>query len=290
MSHPPRDGAGSAVVGILVDGSPRLCDPRQPVLSAFDLGLVRGDGIFETMLVRDGAIHRLSAHLDRMCRSAAGMDLPTPDRGALAALAAACADGWSPAVEGALRLTMTRGQEHADTGPTCLATLSPVEEVTLAQRRTGVSVRLLGLGVSSEEAARSPWLLRGVKSLSYAVNMAARRAAAATGADDAVFVSSDGQVLEGPTSTVVWAGGGVLHTPPVELGILPGTSQLALYEQAVHRDWRVEYTATTPGDLHAAEAVWLLSSIRGAAAVTSIDGIERGDAGRTPAIQAMLEL
>lgn len=278
------------VVGRLRDGVPELLDAGQPAVSAFDLGLVRGDGIFESLLVRHGGVRGLSAHLSRLERSAELLGLPPPDRSAWASLAAACADGWPPEVEGVLKLVMTRGLDGLTGPPTCLATLAPVPEETLRQRRDGVGVRLLSLGVTSGERACSPWLLGGAKSLSYAVNVAALRHAHAEGAEDVVFVSADGLVLEGPTSTVVWASGRSLHTPPLDFGILAGTTQADLFEHAEHAGWVTSVVQTTPADLLTADAVWLVSSVRGAAAVTSIEGATRGDAGLTTTVHGLLDL
>jgi len=278
------------VVGRLLDGVPELVDPTQPVASAFDLGLVRGDGIFESLLVRHGAVRGLSAHLSRMADSAERLGMPAPDRSAWASLAAACADGWPSETDGVLKLVMTRGLEGLPGPPTCLATLAPVAQETLRQRREGIAVRQLCLGVASDERARSPWLLGGAKSLSYAVNKAALRHAEGAGAQDAVFVSTDGLVLEGPTSTVVWASGHALHSPPLDSGILAGTTQAELFERAEHDGWSTVMVPTTPPDLVAADGVWLVSSVRGAAAVTSIDGVPRGDAGLTPTVHRLLDL
>jgi 4-amino-4-deoxychorismate lyase len=67
-----------------------------PILRADDLGVLRGDGIFETIHVAGGAPRLLEQHLDRMARSAARLELDLPDREALTGLAAAtCACGWS---------------------------------------------------------------------------------------------------------------------------------------------------------------------------------------------------
>ena len=91
---------------------------------------------------------------------------------------------------------------------------------------------LLDRGYDSDVAERAPWLLLGAKTLSYAVNMAALRYARKHGADDVIFTSSDGRVLEGPTSTVLLAHveqtkapaahGPPLITPQLDSGILPG--------------------------------------------------------------------
>lgn len=264
---------------------PTLVDPDAPVFSAFDLAPGRGDGIFETLLVREGAALKPEAHLDRLTRSAAMMGLPPPDRESWRALIMLLAERHSGG-DAALKLMLSRGIEGTEQ-PTAVGTLSPVGAEVLRQRRTGIRVVTLTLGVPGDLRAVSPWLLGGVKYLSYAVNMAAQRHARSIGADDALFVSLDGRLLEGPTSTVVWARDGVLHTPPAELGILPGTTQQLLFSRAAEVGLGTALTDGTVADVIAADAVWLVSSVRGAAPVVALDGVRRGDAGLTPTIQEL---
>ena len=116
----------------------------------------------------------------------------------------------------------------------------------------------------------------------------ALRHAHAQGADDVLFTSLEGRLLEGPTSTVVWAAGGTLHTPPVETGILPGTTQARLFACAEDDGWPTAVASGTVDDLHRADAVWLLSGIRGATPVTRLDGVDRGDGGLTGRVQELL--
>jgi 4-amino-4-deoxychorismate lyase len=259
----------------------------EPVVTAFDAGLVRGDGVFESVAVVDGGTPHLGAHLTRLARSAALTELADPGETAWRALVSCVLEGWPAETEGACRLILTRGPGN-ESPPTALAQLAPVPADVLRQRLDGVAVLSLGLGVPADFRAQAPWLLGGAKTLSYAVNMAALRHASARGADDVVFTSLEGRLLEGPTSTVVWAAGGCLHTPPLDTGILPGTTMARLFARAAEAGWT---TATTPGtvdDLHAADAVWLVSGIRGAATVHTLDGVPRGDAGLTARVRELL--
>ena len=64
-------------VVVTLDGEVR--DPAQPLLFADDLAAVRGDGVFETLLVRDGRACLVESHLRRLVQSAKMMDLPEPD-------------------------------------------------------------------------------------------------------------------------------------------------------------------------------------------------------------------
>ena len=256
----------------------RLAEADVPQLRATDLGATRGDGIFESMLAVDGAARKMDAHLDRMESSAQALDLIAPER-----------ETWERAVATALReltvregngeavvkLLLTRGAEGADS-PTAWVAASPVPAGSRERTADGLAVLLLDRGYDSTLADRAPWLLLGAKTLSYAVNMAALRYAKANGADDVIFTSSDGKVLEGPTSSVILAveedGQKTLLTPELESGILPGTTQRALFDAAEAAGWARGYGPLEPAHLMEADAVWLVSSIRLLAPVTSIDG------------------
>ena len=258
----------------------RLADASAPQLMATDLGATRGDGIFESMLAVDGSARKMDAHLDRLASSARALDLEPPARGA-----------WERAVataltelvlqegpgEAVVKLLLTRGVEGAQS-PTAWVAASPVPPGTRERTADGVSVLLLDRGYDSTLAERAPWLLLGAKTLSYAVNMAALRYARDHGADDAIFTSSDGKVLEGPTSTVVLArernGVRTLLTPERKSGILAGTTQDALFKAAEAAGWELGYGPMVPEDLFAADGVWLASSIRLLVPVRSHNGRE----------------
>jgi len=274
-------------VAIWTDGAARTVDPAEPVVTAFDQGLGRGDGVFESVLVTGGGTPHLADHLARLHRSARITELTDPGEDAVRALVDAVVADWPADVDGACRVLLTRGLGDGSP-PTLLALLSPVPAETLRQRETGIAVVTLSLGVPADFRATAPWLLGGAKTLSYAVNMAAQRHAHAHGADDVVFTSLEGRLLEGPTSTVVWAAGGALHTPPVETGILPGTTQARLFARAADDGWATAVTPGTVADLQGADAIWLLSGIRRAAPVTRLDGVDRGDAGLTHRVQELL--
>jgi 4-amino-4-deoxychorismate lyase len=260
----------SKLLGVLGAG---LVDPASPLLRADDLGVLRGDGCFESVRLRDtGELDDLDAHLDRLARSAAALELPATDRGAWQRLAGSLVDAWDHPGEAVLRLVVTRGPEEGGR-PTAFALLAPVAAEQLRQRRDGIRALTLSRGLVADATVEAPWLLGGVKAISYAVNMAAQRYAHANAADDVIFTSADGQLLEAPTATVVWLRDGVLCTPPAAaLGILDGVTVRRLFIRAAEHGLGTEIRRGTLDDLHAADGVWLVSSIRLAAAVTALDG------------------
>ena len=261
-----------------------------PILRADDLGALRGDGIFETMHVRDGRAWLVDEHLARMTMSAARMELRLPPRAELADLIEEALSAWAPGVEGALRLVCTRGAENADGPPTVYATIAPVTAPALRARHAGLTVVTATLGFSADLRQSAPWLLGGAKTLSYAVNMASQRWATSVGADDVLWISSDGYALEAPTSTLVWLDGTTLCTVPVErTGILPGTTARWLLDHAGKLGWSTAERMVSPAQLAEVDGSWFTSSVRGIAPLRTLDGAELpGSAAATAAIRDLL--
>jgi 4-amino-4-deoxychorismate lyase len=268
-----------AVLAVLGRG---VVDAASPIVRADDAGLTRGDGCFEGCRLHNGVIDNLDAHLARMTRSAGALQIPF-DAQEWRSLAAAAVAAWRLPGEATVKLLITRGVDGVPTG---FVAITPVAPDTLRARREGVRVITLERGWASDTFAGTPWLLGGVKTLSYAVNMAAQREAVHRGADDALFVSTDGIVLESPTSTAVWARGRTLHTTPTGAsGILPGTTQQLLFARAAAAGWATAETLARVDDLHAADALWLVSSVRGPVEVVELDGKTRE---RMPELDAQL--
>jgi 4-amino-4-deoxychorismate lyase len=250
------------VLALLTPDGPALRDPALPVLRADDLGVLRGESVFETARIAAGRAAFLDAHLARLRRSADRLAIALPS--GLDALAELAVTAYSEP-DGVLRLVCSKGTPGGD--PVAFALVTPIPAEAIRGRDEGVRAITLTLGVTADVRARSPWLLGGVKATSYAVNMASLRHAQAEGAEDVIWVSTDGEVLEAPTATVAWVRDGRLVTPPAdEVAILPGTTLLA-----------------------AADEVLLLSSVRGVAPVTELDGRSLGVGPVTAALRAGFE-
>ena len=250
-----------------------VIDPDGPALRVGDLSAQRGDGVFESIGVVDGHPQEVGPHLARLAHSAGLCDLPDPNFGQWrAAIDRAAAE--APAGESVIKLILSRGVEH---GPAPTAWLTLADAPDSARARTeGVRIATLDRGYALDVPARAPWLLLGAKTLSYAVNMAAIREAKRRGADDAVFVTSDGFVLEAPTASIVLRFGDRFVTPTPNAGILHGTTQRSLFAHLGQRGFETAYETVPVADLGRADAAWLLSSVRLAAPVAAVDGEARG--------------
>ena len=265
-----------SLLGLAVSGR-GVVDPGEPVLRADDEALLRGRAAFETIRVYDGQPFRLAEHLARLAGSAEQIGLPDVNRLELEELARqALAAGGAP--DAVLRLYWTPT-------PVALALVSALPDHFDDLRARGQ--RLISLrGLRADE----PWLLPGVKSTSYAVNMAAEAEARRRGTDDAVFVDAAAIVLEGPTTNIWWRRERTLYTPSLDLGILAGVTRAAMLELAGAAGYAVEEGQYGLTELLASEEAFTTSTVREVMPVTEVDGVSISRGPAVDELQAALRL
>ncbi|HET7761504.1 MAG TPA: aminodeoxychorismate lyase [Phycicoccus sp.] len=265
-----------AVMGIGV------VDADEPVVTADDLGLTRGDGCFDSARVvttpdGEARVVDLDVHLDRLAASARAMAIDLPEAGAWRALVADALAAWHTPGDAVVKLVLTRGREWRAGGPTALVTIThrPAPAAVgagIGSTRTVTAVTL-SRGHPSDAFAGAPWLLGGVKTLSYVVNVAATREARRRGADEVVFTTTDGYALEGPTSAVLVARDRtLLATPTGGTGVLESATVAAIFRGARADGLRTSFELVPVEDLYIADGVWLVSSGRGPVRITELDG------------------
>lgn len=172
----------------------------------------RSDGVFETMLVRDGRIQALGQHLDRLARSIGplyGSRLPAGIAGQLHAHTADLAG------EHRLRVDVVPGEDIA-------VTMAPVPP---GSRRPVTLAPLIvpgGLG---------PHKWRDRRMLAIAPRY--RGAISGYGGPPTpLLVDADGTVLEAAWGNLWVLDGDALVTPPADGRILPGVTRALLLELA----------------------------------------------------------
>ena len=279
------------VVVVLGPDGPRLVGPDEPVVTVDDLGLTRGDGCFDSALVVDTSrsqerdeggpphhvVRDLDAHLDRLDRSAAALDITGPPRPAWVALVDTALSAWTAPGDASVRLVLTRGREWApEAGATAFVVVTP--RPVGRPRRGGASsaplrVVTLTRGHPSDAFVDAPWLLGGVKTLSYAVNVAAQREGRRRGVDDVIFTTTDGYALDAPTAGLLVVRGGRWLTTPLEgTGILASVSVVTILGAAVSSGHDAAHELVPVEHLFDADGVWLVASSRGPTPVGEIDG------------------
>jgi branched-chain amino acid aminotransferase len=132
-----------------------------------------------------------------------------------------------------------------------------------------------GIRVLSCTAPTSP-LWAGAKPTAYLNNLLAIGQAQRAGCDDALLLGAYGELLEGATSSAFLVRGGVLYTPPLSLGILPGITRDRVLGCAAQSGIEAREKLLHIHDVYAADELFLTSSIRLIVAVVEVDGVRIG--------------
>jgi branched-chain amino acid aminotransferase len=262
---------------IWLDG--RLLPAAAAHLSAFDRGFQLGDGVFETLRARAGRTIELPEHVARLRRSAAGLAIPLPDdlEGRLAfgiaeLVAAEGLDG--PAGDASIRITASRGVYFGrgllppDERPPATIVIQawPVPPAPKDHLERG-------LHLISSTVRRDPENpLSEFKTTSRADYVYARVEARTAGADDALFLTTDGFVSEATSANIFVLSGGQLATPALGCAILPGTTRSWILRWAEGVGLIPEEGFLTTRHLHEADEVFTSSSVAGILPVTRFDG------------------
>jgi branched-chain amino acid aminotransferase len=247
-----------------------LMSESEARLSIFDRGFTLGDGVFETMRIKEGRPLWLADHLARLQEGAAVLGIPVPlddsaiEHGLLGLIEA------RGCPEASLRLTLSRGPSRArgvwppatPMTPTLLATLTPF---------SGAPRPPLGLTVARSVRRNEHSPLSSVKSLNYGDNILARREAESRGADDALMMNGAGNIVCATVGNIFLRVGGRWITPPASSGILAGTARRRLIPMldAAER-------AIAPADLDRADAGMISNSLS-LSIVDALDGREWED-------------
>ena len=264
---------GSGTTGAMIDAGAAS-------ISIFDHGFTVGDGVFETVKCVDGRLFLWDWHMERLQRSAAGLGIALPDVEHLTTIACTVADAWTAEhdVPARLRLTVSAGSgplgsARAQAESTVVCAAAPIPD------RPGPATLQTAAWPRNE---RSP--LVGIKSTSYAENVLALALAQDCGASEALFLNSRGYVCEGTGSNVFIVKNGIVRTPPVSTGLLPGVTRRFVLTVA-SKDMPITESNITVDQLHAADEVFLTSSLQDVRAVSRIDDTTFPVGERTLAIQ-----
>ena len=225
-----------------------------------DRGLLLGDGLFETLLWKNGALMLVGAHWARMAAGATALGLPPPSEAAFLEVATAAVQAADCVGErAAVRVTLTAGsggrglERPAALAPRLFATAAP------SQPPAGPA----SLVVASPRRNEASPLSR-LKTLAYLDNVLARREARAAGADEAVMLNSRGELACAAAANLFWIDEGALCTAAPETGCLPGIMAAQLRAAAIGLGVEVREVREPTAALERAEAIFLTSSLVGA--------------------------
>jgi branched-chain amino acid aminotransferase len=270
---------------VSIDGTiTRAEDAR---VSVYDRGFLYGDSVFETVRTYNREPYALAEHLDRLARSAVHVHIPLPVTLDVLAreVREVIAQAHNP--ESSARIMLTRGTGPLGLDPT--VALTPLRVIIVEPLHTlAASMYDEGVGVILVQTQRAGDATGGTAKVgNYLASVLALSKARAAGAHEALILNQRGEVAEGTTSNVFMVRGGVVTTPPLDAGILPGITRQKLLEAARGMGIPVREASISPADLVAADEVFLSSSIREVLPVVRIDGRPVGSGRPGPMTKAL---
>lgn len=240
----------------------------EATVSIEDRGFQFGDGVYEVIRTYGGRPFALDAHLARLERSAAALDL-APSYSRLE---------WTGHIVEGIRLAaypeakiymqLTRGvapREHtypADVAPTVVMTVRELHPLD-------TSVQAAGVAAMTTEDIR--WGRCDIKSVNLLANVFARQQAKQARVFEAILVK-EGLVTEGAVSNVMVVQGGTVVTAPEGPRILSGVTRAVALELARNGGVPIQERFISQAELYGADEVFLTGTTVEVLAVVRVDG------------------
>ncbi|MDK2972149.1 MAG: branched-chain amino acid aminotransferase [Candidatus Sumerlaeota bacterium] len=257
-------------------------------VSATDAGLLLGEGVFETLRVERGQVLFAEDHFARLGRGLRILEIPfvvEPEN--LLALCQQVVDA-NELEDARLRITVTRGPMRnqpivaREGEPTLVITATALDARMDEKRYRGWRLVM----APHPRNHRSP--LATVKSTSYLESSLARRYAVRLGFDDALLLNTDGLVAETSVANIFLVQSGLVKTPPIADGPLPGTMRGRIAELCGVAGVGFAEESLTVEDLLAADEVFVTNALIQVMPVVAIGEREIAD-GQTGACAARLQ-
>ncbi len=239
-------------------------------VSVFDRGFLYGDGLFESIPIREGKAFRWDSHMKRFAEGMAQLGLHLPcsvDVLRENACALLAKNGVKNCL---LRITLSRGvglRGYSPMGaekPTLV--MSVHEFAHTIGEETGYRLITASIRIPKMDS------LNRFKNSNKLLQIIARSEADAQGADDALMLNSEGHVGETSAGNIFWIEGNQVFTPPVCAGILPGITREVVLEICKATKLQVVEKQSPPAALLKCDGLFVTQSSRGVVEVSHLDG------------------
>lgn len=256
-------------------------------ISIYDRGFLFADGIYEVCAVLDGKLVDNDAHLARLERSLAEIELASPlSREKIVAMQRELV-ARNGLREGLVYMQVTRGVADRD-----FAFPENVQPtfVAFAQEKRIIGAPAAETGVAAIAVPDLRWARRDIKSIALLGQVLAKQAARRAGAAEALMVE-DGLVTEGASSSAfIVTKAGEIVTRPLSSALLPGCTRQAVLALARERNMRLVERPFTVEEACAAVECFFTSATAFVMPVVSLDGRQIGEGRPGPATRRLREL
>ncbi len=216
--------------------------------------LLFGEGLFETFRVYPGRkLAFVEDHLDRMADGCRFFGLPFSREEARQALVLALGE-MPPETEARLRLNLTSYGDQRAERSVFETTWQPLQGMATHEGQ-GVTLGLAPF----QRFSRSP-LVR-YKTTSYLENIFVLHWARSRGFFDALFANEHGQITEGSITNVFFFKKGLIVTPPLDAGLLPGITRRHVMEVAGILKLPLQESAVALTGLHQCDGAFVTNSV-----------------------------
>jgi branched-chain amino acid aminotransferase len=249
----------------------RIQESTELCLAPGQIGLLSGWGVFSTLRIADGVPFAWERHWARIQRDAAALHVDLPQDADQVRRQLIELVGANHAPNCTLRIAIVRNGGGMWAGPSNGRT-SDLLALTADSKHWGEGVKLAYV----REARHAACQFTGAKILSWAMNLTWLESAQARGFDEVILLNERGEVAECTSANLFIANGSHVYTPPLSSGCLPGITREVILGEIRVPGIRVEEKSLLPGDLEAADEVFITSTTRNLLPVFQIEGQKTG--------------
>ncbi|HET9785014.1 MAG TPA: aminotransferase class IV [Terriglobales bacterium] len=227
-------------------------------MSPLQTGLLTGWGLFSTLRIYQGVPFAFADHWQRLSTDGAKLLVETAglEAGVRQGLAAVIERNGPAAAEAVARVYLIRNRGGLLDVPQTQATDVLIFTRSLRDWGAAAKLRVQPHG----RHAQAP--LAGTKTLTWSHNLVLVEEAHAQGFDDVLLLNERGEVAECTSANIFVAKNGVLRTPPLSSGALPGVSRKLLLAHGAAHGLRLEEATLSEGDLARADEIFITSTTR----------------------------
>lgn len=236
-------------------------------VSPFDHGFLYGAGFFETFRTYEGRVFLFDMHMERLMAALAEYRIAWPYEEAEILTVIEHLNEAAGGSDGYFRLNVSAGVHDIGLAPTSYATPNVI---LFRKELPAVVPGIEKSGVWLDTVRNDPESTVRHKSHNFLNNVRGRLELPSLKESEGIFVTKEGFVAEGVTSNVFWMKDGVLFTPAIETGILPGTTRAFVMEVARLAKFEVHEGYYAREDVENADELFVTNAVQELVPLTSI--------------------
>jgi 4-amino-4-deoxychorismate lyase len=252
-----------------------------------DRGLAYGDGLFETLALRDGQWRFLDYHLERLQDGCQRLAIPAPDE---QLLRAELETARGQVQHGTGKIIVTRGvgprgyRPPVDPTPSRILSVSAAATPSSAAPGWAAGIRLRVCRTPMSENAA----LAGMKTLNRLDQVLARAEWKSADYAEGLMLTADGLVICGTMSNVFFVDQGTLLTPALDRCGIRGVMRRVVLEEAVKLGIEFSERPVPIEAARTADELFVCNSLHGIGPVIALEGQDRRPAALTRQLMSAL--